>query len=57
MALIRKADVQAGLRLCCLQTSEDRFSRLEAHLMSCFICCHLQNIPLNALVNSSYGFN
>ena len=25
------ADAQAGLRLCCSQTSEDRFSRVEAH--------------------------
>ena len=24
--------MQAGLRLCCLQTTEDRFSRLEAHI-------------------------
>ena len=23
---------QAGLRLCCSQTSEDRFSRVEAHM-------------------------
>ena len=28
------ADVQAGLRLCCLQTPEDRFSRVEAHIES-----------------------
>ena len=26
------ADGQAGLRLCCSQTPEDRFSRVEAHL-------------------------
>ena len=26
------ADAQSGLRLCCLQTPEDRFSRIEAHL-------------------------
>ena len=25
-------DAQAGLRLCWLQTSEDRFSRVEAHI-------------------------
>ena len=25
-------DAQAGLHLCCSQTSEDRFSRVEAHL-------------------------
>ena len=25
-------DGQAGLRLCCLQTPEDRFSRIEAHI-------------------------
>ena len=28
------ADAQAGLRLCCLQTPEDRFSRVEAHLFT-----------------------
>ena len=28
------ADAQAGLRLCCSQTPEDRFSRFEAHLLS-----------------------
>ena len=27
------ADAQAGLRLCCLQTPEDKFSRIEAHLI------------------------
>ena len=26
------ANVQAGLHLCCLQTPEFRFSRVEAHL-------------------------
>ena len=26
-------DAQAGLRLCCMQTTEDRFSRDEAHIM------------------------
>ena len=26
-------DAQASLRLCCLQTPEDRFSRVEAHLI------------------------
>ena len=30
--LIRLRDAQAGLRLCCLQTPEDRFSRDEAQL-------------------------
>ena len=30
-ALIRLRDSQAGLRLCCSQTPEDRFSRDEAH--------------------------
>ena len=26
-------DAQAGLRLCCSQTPEDRFSRVEAHMI------------------------
>ena len=26
------ADAQAGLHMCCSQTSEDRFSRVEAHI-------------------------
>ena len=26
-------DAQAGLRLCCLQTPEDRFSCVEAHII------------------------
>ena len=30
-ALIRLGDAQAGLRLCCSQTPQDRFSRVEAH--------------------------
>ena len=33
-ALIRLHYAQAGLRLCCSQTSEDSFSRVEAHVMS-----------------------
>ena len=28
------ADAQAGLRLCCSQTSIDRFSGLDAHFVS-----------------------
>ena len=27
------ADAQAGLPLCCSQTSEDRFSHIEAHIV------------------------
>ena len=30
------ADAQAGLRLCCLQTPEDRFSRVEADMFCVF---------------------
>ena len=30
--LRRCADVQAGLRLCCLQTPKDKFCRGQAHL-------------------------
>ena len=30
-ALIRCADAQAGLRLCCSQAPEDGFSRVKAH--------------------------
>ena len=30
-ALIRLRNAQAGLRLCCLHTYKDRFSRVEAH--------------------------
>ena len=26
------ADAQAGLRFCCSQTTEDKFSRVEAHM-------------------------
>ena len=30
-------DVQAGLRLCCSQTPEDRVSRVEAHIIAVFM--------------------
>ena len=30
--LIRLRDVQTGLHLCCSQTSEDRFSRVQAQI-------------------------
>ena len=29
------ADAQGGLHLCCLQTTKDRFSRVEAHMVQC----------------------
>ena len=32
------ADAQAGLRLCCLKTTEDRFSPVEAQMVKP-ICC------------------
>ena len=35
------ADAQAGLRLCCLQTSEDRFSRVEAHIWVIIMISHI----------------
>ena len=28
----RSADAQSGLRMCCSQTTEDRFSRVEAQI-------------------------
>ena len=31
------ADAQAGLRLCCSQTPEDRVSRVEAHIIAVFM--------------------
>ena len=31
---LKSTDTQSGLRLCCSHTSEDRFSRNEAHFMS-----------------------
>ena len=32
-----RASAQAGLRLCCSQTTEDRYSRVEANLLICFL--------------------
>ena len=34
-------DAQAGLRLCCSQTSEDRFSRTEAQIRMVDFYCYL----------------
>ena len=41
-----KPDAQDGPHLCCLQTSEDRFSRIEAQIRS-----KLTNITLNQSFN------
>ena len=39
-----QAGLQAGLCLCCSQTTEDRFSRVEAHLMfNKFVHC-IENV-------------
>ena len=36
--------MQAGLRLCCLQSSEDGFSRVEAHLKHMFSIIEFENV-------------
>ena len=38
------ADAQAGLRLCCLKTTEDRFSFIEAQIMQCNINCMTNSV-------------
>ena len=51
------AYAQAGLRLCRSQTSEDRFSRVEAHMMPKSVrgvCAHKQVSELNTPL--SWGF-
>ena len=40
--MIRLRDVQAGLRLCCSHTPEDRLSRVKAQIMSHFISWEMQ---------------
>ena len=42
------ADVHAGLSLCCSQASEDRFSRVEAHMV--LKECSTQISPILALI-------
>ena len=42
---------QAGLRLCCLQTTKDRFSRVEAHMIvNTFIYSHIFIIILEKVI-------
>ena len=59
------ADAQAGLRLCCSQTPEDRISRVEAHIIVVFMIHAIVNelqpmfffvfVFLN-LIESSFSF-
>ena len=47
-ALIRLQDVQAGLHLCS-QTSEDRFSRVEAHIKAVVDPVGVQGVHLTQM--------
>ena len=58
------ADAQAGLRLCCSQTPEDRVSRVEAHIIAVFMIRAIVNelhptfffVFFLILIESSFSF-
>ena len=61
---------QAGMRLCCLQTPEDRFSRVEAHIITSLIfdkkeeektkfvicCSQVGALRFNTFISSKWVF-